>query len=57
MPSQSNEVTFTPFIENPELFPEDLEPEEDPEKIQWEADAHIAAVKVHNERRWLEQED
>ena len=57
MPSQSNEVAVTPIIENPELCPEESELEEDPEKIQWEADVHIAVVRVHNERRWLEQED
>ena len=57
MPSQSNEVVCAPFIVNPELFPEDLEMEEDPEKIQHKADACIVAVMVHNERRWLEQED
>jgi len=57
MPSQSNEVIHAPFIENPELFPEDLELEEDPEQIQQEADVHIVAVRVHNEKRWLEWED
>ena len=31
--------------------------EEDLEKFQQEVDAHIAAVRVHNERRWLEWED
>ena len=57
MPSQSNEVTITPIVGNLELFPEDSELEEDLEKIQWEVDVHIAAVRVHNERRQLEQED
>ena len=30
--------------------------EEDPENIQWEADGCISAVKIWNERRWLEWE-
>ena len=40
-----------------ELFPEDLELEEDLEKIQQEADVHIVAVRVCSEKRQLEQED
>ena len=56
-PSQSNEVIHAPFIGNPELFPEDLGMEEDPEEIQQVEDAHIVAVLVHNERRQLEHED
>ena len=31
--------------------------EEDPEKIQWQADECIAVVKIHNDKRWLEKED
>src|SRR5882724_10063700 len=57
MPSQSNEVIHAPFFKNPELFPEDSELEEDPEQIQQEVDACIAAVRVCNERRWMELED
>jgi len=57
MPSHLNEVTNTPFFENPELFQEDSDVEEDPEKIQQEADEHIVSVKIHNERRQLEWED
>jgi len=59
-PSQSNEVIANaPSFGNPELFWVDLdvEEEEDPEKIQWEADKCIMAVKIHNEKRWLEWED
>jgi len=56
IPSQSNEVINSPFIENWELFLQDSELEVDPEKIQQEADAHILAVRVHNEQRWLEWE-
>jgi len=56
MPSQSNKVTNAPF-KNPELFQEDLDVEEDPEKIQQEADKHIVAVNICNEKRWLEWED
>jgi len=56
-PSQSNEVVHAPFVENPELFLEDSEMEEDPEKIRQEVDICIAVVIVHNERRQLEWED
>ena len=55
-PCLSNKATIAPFIKNLELFLEDLELE-DQEKIQQEADAHIVAVRVCNERRQLEQED
>ena len=57
MPSQSNEVVCAPFVENLELFLEDLGMEEDPEQIQQEVDACIVAVMVHNERSQLEHED
>ena len=56
-PSQSNEVACAPFVENLESFLEDSGMEEDPEEIQWEADACIVAVMVHNEMRQLECED
>jgi len=43
----NNEVTNAPFFGNPELFWEDLDVEEDLEKIQWEADKHIVALRIH----------
>ena len=39
MPSQSSMFSNAPFIENPELFQEDLDVEDDLEKIQWEVDS------------------
>ena len=48
IPGQSNKVAIAPFVKTPELFLEDLELEEDPEKIQQEVDVHIAAVRVCN---------
>src|SRR5882724_2441682 len=61
MPSLSNEVIIAnaPSFGILELFWVDLdvEKEEDLEKIQWEADERIVAVKIHNEKRWLEWED
>ena len=57
MPSQLDEVANVPFFGNPELFWEDLDVEEDPEKIQQEVDECIMVVKAHNEKRWLEWED
>jgi len=55
--SQIRKPILDTFIENPELFPEDSDLEEDLEKIQQEVDVCIAAVRVHNERKWLEWED
>ena len=61
MPSLSNKVIVTNALScrNPELFQVDLDVEEegDLEKIQWEADERIAAVKIHNKKRQLERED
>ena len=34
-----------------------MELEEDPEKIQWEVDAHIAMLRAHNKKRQLEWKD
>ena len=60
-PILSNKVIITnaPSFGNPELFQvdSDEEEEEDLEKIEWEADEQIVAVKIHNEKRWLEWED
>src|SRR5882724_3534944 len=59
-PSQSNEViTNAPSFRKLELFQadSDMEEEEDPEKIQQDAEECIMAVKIHNEKRRLEWED
>ena len=56
--SQSNEATNAPIFGNPELFQADSDVEEEGlEKMQCNANAKIAAVRICNEKKHQDWED